>query len=87
MMNVDIALEEDMMSQAVKTPETGPDVDPYTVPLDKIDPARADLFDSQAHWKYFERLRNEDPVHFCADSEFGPYWSITKFKDIVYVDS
>ncbi|MBV1933891.1 MAG: cytochrome P450, partial [Parvibaculaceae bacterium] len=75
------------MSQAVKTPETGPDVDPYTVPLDKIDPARADLFDTQTHWKYFERLRKEDPVHYCADSEFGPYWSITKFKDIVYVDS
>lgn len=75
------------MSQSVKTPETGPDVDPYTVPLDKIDPARSDLFDTQAHWKYFERLRKEDPVHYCADSEFGPYWSITKFKDIVYVDS
>ncbi|TNE58868.1 MAG: cytochrome P450, partial [Alphaproteobacteria bacterium] len=39
------------------------------------------------HWAYFERLRREDPVHYCKDSAFGPYWSITKFKDIVEVDS
>ena len=35
---------------------------------------------------YFERLRKEDPVHYCAESEFGPYWSVTKFDDVVYVE-
>lgn len=61
--------------------------DPYSLPIDKIDVSDSGLFSSQEHWKYFERLRKEDPVHYCADSEYGPYWSITKFKDIVAVDS
>jgi len=26
-------------------------------------------------------------VHYCRDSEFGPYWSITKYKDIMAVDT
>lgn len=61
--------------------------DPYSLALDKIDVSQAGLFESQEHWAYFDRLRKEDPVHYCEDSFFGPYWSITKFKDIVEVDS
>ena len=38
-------------------------------------------------WPYFERLRKEDPVHYCAEHEFGPYWSVTKYKDIMAVDT
>ncbi len=60
--------------------------DPYSIPLDRIDVADAELFETDTLWGYFERLRNEDPVHYCADSEFGPYWSVTKFADIVYVE-
>jgi cytochrome P450 len=26
-------------------------------------------------------------VHYCADGEFGPYWSITKYNDIMAVDT
>jgi cytochrome P450 len=33
------------------------------------------------------RLRREDPVHYCAESRFGPYWSVTKFNDIIAVDT
>lgn len=61
--------------------------DPYAIPLDKLDPSPSMLFENDAHWDYFRRLRKEDPVHYCADSEFGPYWSITKFNDIVTIDS
>lgn len=61
--------------------------DPYSIPLDKLDPSQAVLFENDAHWEYFRRLRNEDPIHFCEESEFGPYWSITKFADIVTIDS
>lgn len=60
--------------------------DPYSVPLDTIDPSQAGLFQEDKFWPYFERLRKEDPVHYCPDSAFGPYWSITKFADIVFVD-
>ncbi len=61
--------------------------DPYSIPLADIDVARAELFQRNLHWRYFERLRAEDPVHYCTGSEFGPYWSVTKFKDIMEVDT
>ena len=61
-------------------------VDPYSVPLDEIDVSDAELFETDTHWGYFERLRNEDPVHYCAASEFGPYWSVTRYQDVVTVE-
>ncbi len=60
--------------------------DAYSVPLDEIDVSRADLFQNDAHWPYFERLRREDPVHYHKHSMFGPYWSITKFDDIMEIE-
>jgi cytochrome P450 len=59
----------------------------YSLPLAEIDVAQPVLFQMDAMWPYFERLRKEDPVHYCADSAFGPYWSITKFNDIMAVDT
>lgn len=61
--------------------------DPYAVPLDEIDISLPERFENNNFWPWFERLRNEDPIHYCADSEHGPYWSITKFQDIMYVDT
>lgn len=58
----------------------------YAAPLGSIDPARVDRFVSDTHWPWFERLRAEDPVHYTPESDFGPYWSVTRFKDIVEVD-
>ncbi|BBY26304.1 MULTISPECIES: cytochrome P450 [Mycolicibacterium] len=41
----------------------------------------------QGRWKsYYERLRNEAPVHYQANSAFGPFWSVTRHADIVSVD-
>ncbi len=59
----------------------------YALPLDKINVAQGILFKTDTMWPYFERLRREDPVHYCAESEFGPYWSITKYNDIMAVDT
>ena len=59
--------------------------DPYSIPLDEFDVAQADLFESNSFWPFFERLRKEDPVHYCKGSEHGPYWSVTKYKDIMSV--
>lgn len=33
------------------------------------------------------RMHREDPVHFCAQSRYGPYWSITRYADILAVDT
>ena len=60
--------------------------DPHSIPLDKIDVSDSELFEKDTHWGYFERLRKEDPVHYCAKSDFGPYWSITRYNDIVHVE-
>jgi cytochrome P450 len=60
--------------------------DPYSIPLDKIDVSDDELFETDTHWGYFERLRKEDPVHYCAESDFGSYWSLTRYDDIVYVE-
>eukprot|EP01030_Chromulinospumella_sphaerica_P026506 gene26506-26711_t len=58
----------------------------YSIPLDQIDVSDIDLWRTDSHWPYFERLRAEDPVHYCKDSLFGPYWSITRYNDIMAVD-
>ena len=34
----------------------------------------------------FAKLRREDPVHFCEASRYGPYWSVTRYDDIVTVE-
>ncbi len=51
-----------------------------------LDVSRAELFRNDSHWAYFARLRREDPVHYCGQSLFGPYWSITKFRDIMDIE-
>ena len=61
--------------------------DPNAIPLDSFDPGHPALFEADVMWQYFARLRKEDPVHFTADSQLGPYWSVTKFDDIMHIDS
>ena len=76
-----------MSHAAVKAPIANGIPDPYSIPLADIDVASPRLFKANAMWPYFERLRREDPVHYCAHHEFGPYWSVTKYKDIMAVDT
>ena len=58
----------------------------WSTPLEEFQVADIEHFVTDTHWPWFERLRAEDPVHWCPQSEFGPYWSITKHRDIVAVD-
>ena len=60
---------------------------PHDVPLDQIDFSDPRLFQQDIWYDYFARLRDEAPVHYQAESPFGPFWSITRFEDIVAVDS
>ena len=65
-----------------------PDIpNPWDIPLETLDVSRAELFLHNRHGDYFRRLREEDPVHFCEKSQFGPFWSITRYEDIMAVDS
>lgn len=59
----------------------------YALPLADFHPGNPELFRSNTLWPYFERLRNEEPVHFCSTSPVGNYWSVTKYHDIMHVDT
>ncbi|HWE99361.1 MAG TPA: cytochrome P450 [Caulobacteraceae bacterium] len=58
----------------------------WATPLEAIDVSVEDRFAADTIWPFFERLRKEDPVHWCADTPLGAYWSITRFADIVEVE-
>ncbi|MBU1378476.1 MAG: cytochrome P450 [Alphaproteobacteria bacterium] len=59
----------------------------YSTPLEDLHPGDPELFLNDAFWPYFERLRREAPVHYCRESEYGPYWSVTRYQDIMAVDT
>ncbi|HEY1560939.1 MAG TPA: hypothetical protein VGF71_08620 [Caulobacteraceae bacterium] len=48
-----------------------------STPLEAFQVADADLYATDTWRPWFERLRAEDPVHFTAESQFGPYYSVT----------
>ncbi|HSU04113.1 MAG TPA: cytochrome P450 [Acetobacteraceae bacterium] len=58
----------------------------WSMPLEAIDVSRPELYQRDTMWPYFDRLRREDPVHWCPDSAYGPYWAVTKYKDIMHVE-
>ena len=60
--------------------------DPANVPLDEIDVADPELYENDTWRGYFERLRKEAPIHYTRSKNFGPFWSVTRFDDIQYVD-
>ena len=64
-----------------------PQDDAYSIPLDQIDVSHPRLYQDDTWYPYFERLRREDPVHWCEDGVYGSYWSVTKYKDIMAVDT
>lgn len=59
------------------------DQDVNELALKDLVPSHPDLFASGKVLPYFERLRNESPVHYSEDSPFGPYWNITKHQHII----
>jgi cytochrome P450 len=59
----------------------------YSTPLDQIDVSLGDRFVTNTFWPFFERLRKEDPVHYGVSPEFGGFWSITKFEDIIAIET
>lgn len=69
------------MNQAAKLPDAN------TMSLDEINVSDPRLYEQDAWRPFFARLREEDPVHYQAESPFGPFWSITRFEDIVAVDT
>src|SRR5262249_56292612 len=55
--------------------------------LDKCDISDPEYWRQEAYWDYFARMRKEAPVHWCPDSPYGPFWSVTRYKDIMTIDT
>lgn len=61
--------------------------DPWTTPLDEIDLAHPGIWQANEFLPFLDRLRRDDPVHYCAHSAVGPYWSVMKYQDIMAVEA
>ena len=59
----------------------------YAQPLETLNPASAEIFEADAQWPYFERLRHEDPVHYAPAGDLEAHWAITRYNDIMAVDT
>ena len=59
----------------------------FSLPLDQIDVTKPRLFQDDTIGHYFERLRRDAPVHWQSNAFYGPFWSVTKYQDIMAVDS
>ncbi len=59
----------------------------YSSDLNHLDVSNHFLFQQDAHWPLFERLRQEDPVHYHSDSRYGPFWSITSHAAIKVIEA
>src|SRR6185312_15430625 len=64
-----------------------PAMDALSVPLDRIDVSDPTLYQQDIYHPYFARLRREDPVHYRKDGMYGSFWSVTRFKDIMQVET
>ena len=59
-----------------------------STPIDEIDVSDITSGSTDSHWRRSSaRLRREAPVQYCTESAFGPYWSVTKYNDIMAVDT
>ena len=59
----------------------------FSMPVKDIDVSNAYWFQNDTACHFFERLRRDDPVHFSDNARYGPFWSVTKYKDIMQVDT
>lgn len=61
--------------------------DPWSIPLNEIDLAHPGIWQANEFLPFLARLRRDDPVHYCAHSAVGPYWSVTRYKDIMTMEA
>ncbi|HEX4368508.1 MAG TPA: hypothetical protein VH023_16845, partial [Rhodopila sp.] len=64
-----------------------PRKDAYATPIERIDVSNPHLYQDDTWRPYFERLRREDPVHWCENGMYGAFWSVTRYRDIMAVDT
>jgi cytochrome P450 len=58
----------------------------WTMKLEDFDVSDPALYQNDTWHPYFARLRQEAPLHYCKDSAYGPYWSVSRYKDMMQVE-
>jgi cytochrome P450 len=61
--------------------------DPWTIPLHEIDLAHPGIWQANEYLPFLARLRRDDPVHYCAQSSVGAYWSVMRYQDIMTMEA
>jgi len=61
--------------------------DPWSMPLEEIDVSNPYIYQDDTWADFFARLRRDEPVHFINSPMYGPYWSVTRYRDIMQVDT
>ena len=76
------------MSEPVAGPvPEEPSTQPTPVPVDQVDLADLDVFESGEAWGTFDTPRRESPVHWTPEHDGGSgFWSITRYDDIEMID-
>jgi cytochrome P450 len=59
----------------------------FSMPLASIDVSKPRLMQADTVGFYFERLRRDDPVHYAHNPYNGGFWSVTRYDDIMHVDT
>jgi cytochrome P450 len=59
----------------------------WSMPLEQIDVSNPHLYQDDTWQPYFARLRREDPVHYTKDGMYGSFWSVTRYQDIMQVET
>jgi cytochrome P450 len=72
-----------MTAKATALATPNPRTDARTRPLHEFDMSDPRYYQQDIWQPYFARLRHEAPVHYCADSPYGPYWSLTRYKEVM----
>jgi cytochrome P450 len=67
-------------------PQDTPNLDAEAIPLSRIDVSDPQLYAADSWGQLFARLRREAPIHYCSKSAYGPYWSVTRYDDILAVE-
>jgi cytochrome P450 len=60
--------------------------DYHGIDITELDVSDPRMFQHDYWHDLFARLREESPVHFQPESPAGPFWSVTRYEDIVAIE-
>ena len=55
--------------------------------IEDFDVSKPELFRDDTWRPFFAKLREQDPVHYHADSPNGPFWTVPSHKFTTAVDT